>query len=158
TLIGRTIRLDDQPYTVIGVMPANSPFDRWIGDIWIPVSFDGERMNRANHWLISISGGALGLLKPGITIEQGRTEMNAIAARLSTEFPETNKGWGVVLEPYANVLVGPALRQSLYLLLGAVGLVLLIACVNVANVMLASALARDREVAVRLALGAAASR
>ena len=158
TLIGRTIRLDDQPYTVIGVMPANSPFDRWYGDIWIPVSFDGERMNRANHWLITITGGALGLLKPGITIEQARTEMNAIAARLSSEYPETNKGWGVVFEPYANILVGPALRQSLYLLLGAVGLVLLIACVNVANVMLASGLARDREVGVRLALGAAPNR
>ena len=158
TLIGRTIRLDERPFTVIGVMPENSPFDRGFIEIWVPVSFDGERRNRGSHWLLSLSGGALGLLKPGISIEKARAEMDTVAARLSIEYPDTNKGWGVVLEPYENVVANSDLRRSLYLAVAAVVLVLLIACVNIANVLLAWALAREREIVLRLALGAAPTR
>jgi predicted permease len=157
-LIGRTIRLDAEPYTVIGVMPEKSPFDRMYVQLWLPVTFGPERMNRTSHWLLSLTGGALGLLKPGVTIERARAEMEAIGARLSTEYPNTNKGWSVVLQPYAAIVVAKDLQQSLYLLLAAVGMVLLIGCVNVANVMLGRGLAREREVAVRLALGAAPGR
>jgi predicted permease len=153
-LIGRTIRLDGEPYTVIGVMPESSPFDRTYVQAWLPLSFGPERMNRTSHWLLSLTGGALGLLKPGVTLERARAEIEAIAARLSAEYPATNKGWSAVLQPYATIIVGKDLQESLYLLLAAVGMVLLIGCVNVANVMLARALAREREVAVKLALGA----
>ena len=158
SLIGRTIRLDAEAYTVIGVMPENSSFDRMYVQLWLPLSFGPERMNRTSHWLLSLTGGALGLLKAGVTVENARAEMEAIGARLSAEYPNTNKGWSVVLQPYATIVVGKDLQQSLYLLLAAVGMVLLIGCVNVANVMLARGLAREREVAVRLALGAAPAR
>ena len=154
TLVGRSIVLDDHPYTVIGVMPENSPFDRGFVEIWIPVSFEGDRLNRSSHWLLTLTGGAVALLKPGVTVEHARAEMDGIAARLSAAYPDTNKGWGVDLEPYASFVVPPELRRSLYLVFAAVALMLLITCVNVANMMLAWALARDREVAVRLALGA----
>jgi putative ABC transport system permease protein len=148
TLIGRTIPLDGEPYTVIGVMPEKSAFDRTYVQAWLPLTFGPERLNRTSHWLLSLTGGALGLLKPGVTLERARTELETIGARLSAQYPDTNKGWGVVILPYAAIVVGSELKQSLYLLLAAVGLVLLIGCVNVANVMLARALARDREVAV----------
>ena len=94
TLIGRTIRLDERPFTVIGVMPENSPFDRGFIEIWVPVSFEGERRNRGSHWLLSLSGGALGLLKPGISIEKARAEMDTVAARLSIRLPGHEQGVG----------------------------------------------------------------
>jgi putative ABC transport system permease protein len=135
-------------------MPENSPFDRTYTQIWLPLAFGPDRMNRRFHWLLSLTGGALALLKPGVTLDRARAEMETIAARLSVAYPNTNKGWSAVVEPYASVVVGKDLRQSLSLLFGAVGMVLLIGCVNLANVMLARGLAREREVAVRLALGA----
>ena len=156
TLVGRSIRLDGEPYTVVGVMPANSPFDR--GSIWLPLTFGPERMTRGSHWLLTVTGGALARLKPGVSIEQARAELNTIAARVARDHPDTNKDWGVVVEPYASAVVGADLRQSLYLLFAAVGAVLLIACVNLANIMLARGLAREREIAVRLALGATRGR
>jgi len=158
TLIGRAIRLDGDSYTVVGVMPADSPFGRSWTQIWLPLSFPPERMIRHNHWLLTSTGGALGLLKPGVTLERARTELQAISARLATDYPDTNKGWGVVVEPYAAIIVGKTVRQSLYLLLAAVGMVLLIGCVNLANVMVARGLARGREVAIRAALGAGRGR
>jgi len=158
TLIGRSIRLDGQPYTVVGVMPAGGAFDRTHTEIWLPLAVGPDRMNRGSHWLLTITGAALGRLKPGVTVAQARAEMEAIGARLSAEYPSSNRGWSVVVEPYASVVVGQDLAQSLSLLFAAVGMVLLIGCVNLANVMLARALARDREIAVRAALGATRAR
>src|SRR4029077_1399001 len=90
----------------------------------------------------------------GITLERARAEMQAISARLAADHPESNKGWSVAVEPYAAILVNQNLQQSLYLLLAAVGVVLLLTCVNLANVMLPRGMARHREVGIRLALGA----
>jgi putative ABC transport system permease protein len=133
SLLGRSIRLDGEPYTVVGVMPPNSSFDRTYTQIWLPLSFGPDRMTRNAHWLLSLTGGALALLKPGVTLERARAEMEAIGVRLSTDYPNTNKGWSSVVEPYASIVVGKDLRQSLYLLFAAVGMVLLIGCVTFAG-------------------------
>jgi putative ABC transport system permease protein len=153
SLINRPIRLNGEPYTVIGVMPADSPFGR-SGLAYLPLSFPPERLIRANHWLGSMTGAAVGRLKPGVTMEQARAELHTIAARLSADYPETNKGWDIDVEPYAGVLVGDDFRRFLLLLLGAVGCVLLIGCVNLASIMLARGVSRDREIAICAALGA----
>jgi putative ABC transport system permease protein len=157
-LIGRPIRLNRETYTVVGVMPANSPFDRSLTQIWVPLFIPPEQMNRTNHWLISSTGAAVGLLKPGMTLERGRAQLAAVAARLANEYPETNAGSGVVLEPYAAVIVNKNAKDLLSMLSAAVGAVLLIGCVNLAAVLLARGVARNRELAIRTALGAARGR
>src|SRR5205807_8132961 len=123
-LVGRTIELDREPYTVVGIMPANGPFDRMYIEAWVPLSFGPERMNRTTHWLLSLTGGALALLAPGVSLERARAEIETIAARISAEYPATNKGWSVTIEPYASIVIGGDLQKSLYLLLAAVGMVL----------------------------------
>ena len=139
-------------------MPGDGPFGRSLWDVWLPVSFPTDRMVRTDRWLLSTTGGAIGLLKPGITVDQARAELERLAAQLSRDYPDTNDGWSVVVEPLAAVLVGRDLKRLLVLLVVAVGLVLLIGCVNLAHVMLARGVAREREIAIRLALGAGRGR
>jgi putative ABC transport system permease protein len=147
-LIGRSIRLDGEPYTVIGVLPEGSSFDRSFAQIWTPLEFKPENMTRNFHWFISFAK-----LKPGVTLEAARKQMDTIGARIAHDYPDSNKGWGVVVERFSDVIVDQDLKQSLYVLLAAVGMVLLISCANIANLTLVRGSAREREIAIRSALG-----
>ena len=152
-LIGRTIRLDGEPYTVIGVLPEGGSFDRAYAQIWTPLVFKPENMTRDFHWFISYAK-----LKPGITLEAARKQMDVIGARIAHDYPASNKGWGVIVERYSDIMVGRDLKQSLYVLLAAVGMVLLISCANIANLTLVRGASRGREIAIRAALGGERSR
>jgi putative ABC transport system permease protein len=150
-VIGRSISLHDQSYTVVGVMPPQmtSPQD---SDAWFSLgrrSNNSAWMDRSHHPMMFVWG----RLKPGVTVDQARTEMKGIGARLEKAYPETNTKVGVVVTPLLENLVGKY-RTNLGLLLGAVGLVLLIACANLANLFAARGAARAREFAIRTAVGA----
>jgi putative ABC transport system permease protein len=148
-ILNRKIVLDGRPTIVIGVLPAGGAFDRAYNQIWRPLVFEPQNMTRNFHWM-----GSLALLKRGVTLQQARANMDAIGAQIAQQYPDSNKGWGVAVERYADVIVGPDLRRSVLIMMGAVGMVLLIGCVNLANLMMARASTREREVAVRASLGA----
>ena len=149
SVLGRSLSFHNQLYTVVGVMPPEmtSPQET---DVWFPIMRRSPAwQNRAWHPMMF----GWGRLKPGVTVQEARTEMKAIAARLEKQYPDTNAGQSAVVTPLLENLVGDY-RKNLALLLGAVALVLLIACANLANLFAARGAARAREFAIRAAVGA----
>lgn len=147
-LVGHPMQINGEPYTVVGVL-GPGVFDRDAAGIIVPLVFKPEQLNHDFHFLL-----AIGRLKPGVTIQQAQADMNAVAAHIAAAYPKSNKGWGVFVEPFQNAFLPSERKQTLWLLLGAVGFILLIACVNVANLLLARGIARQKELAIRSALGA----
>ena len=148
-IIGQTVTLNSLPRTVIGVMPSHFRFPGREQEIWLPIAFEPEEAaGRGDHYL-----GVVARINPGVTRQQAQAEMDAIAARLEQQYPRTNTDQGVSLVPLHEQIAGNV-RKPLWILLGVVGFVLLIACANVMNLLLARATGRQKELTIRAAMGA----
>ena len=156
--VGQTISLNSESYTIVGIMPAKFAFPtssdpKFQTQMWTPIAWtDKDRSVRGNHNFLVI-----GRLKLDTTLEQAKAEMTTISSRLEQQYPADDKGWGATIIPMREQMVGEV-RTALMILLGAVGFVLLIACANVANLVLVKTLARQKEIAIRTALGASSFR
>jgi putative ABC transport system permease protein len=153
-VVGKAIQLNGEPYNVVGVGPAGFSVSSKL-DVWTPMAFKpDETANdaRGGHYI-----NVVGRLKPGVSVAQARAELTVIADQLAKQYPDPQKGWGIFMMPLQDYLVRDV-KPVLYTLLGAVGCVLLIACANLANLLLARATARHREISIRAALGAGRGR
>jgi predicted permease len=148
-VVGRTVRINGEPATVVGVMGEGFrfPIDQ---DLWLAKTLDLAELDRGDGDTLEV----FGRLRDGVTIDAAQTEMTGIARRLAQSYPETNEGVGAIVQPYTQEFIGTEAIALLYTMLGVVFGVLLFACANVANLLLARSVMRSREVAVRTALGA----
>jgi putative ABC transport system permease protein len=151
---GKLLALDGKPYTVIGVAPGNLEFPAPNTQMWIPLTFSASDKTDHEHRSLSV----IARLKTGVTVKQAQAEMNLVIRRLAVEYPKTNAGWTAAIEPFQGREISDVLRAAVLALLGAVVLVLLIACANLASMLLARGSTRQGELAIRAALGAGQSR
>jgi putative ABC transport system permease protein len=147
-ILGQPIRVNGEPYTVVGVLSPGVG-DRFTFELAAPLAFRSEQINHDYHWLLT-----MGRLKNGVTLQQAQADMDAVTSHIAAAYPVSNKGWGASVEPLKNDFLPRERVRNLWLLLGAVGFVLLITCLNVANLLLAKGSARQREIAIRGSVGA----
>jgi putative ABC transport system permease protein len=147
-ILGKQVHLNGEPYTVIGVQPPGQP-DRLARQLVVPMAFTPEQMNHDFHWLV-----VLGRLKPAVTLAEANADMSEVANHIAAAYPTSNKGLKARVDPLKNDFLDPEVQTILKLLQGVVAFVLLIACVNVANLLLARGMTRQKEIAVRASIGA----
>jgi putative ABC transport system permease protein len=147
-IIGQSIHLDGKPYTVVGIMPRKFVFPQTV-ELWLPMALTPDQWQQRNTHTFLV----LGKLKPGVTLQNANAELRTIARRLAEAYPATNRGWGARVIGIREFEVGDETRSYTFLLLAGVGLVLLIVCANVANLQFVRAASRQKEIAIRVALG-----
>ena len=152
-ILERNLVINGEAHTVVGVLPKGGPFDRAAAQIWKPLSFQASHMTRDFRWL-----GASAKLRPGLSLGSARAGMALVAERMASAHPDSNKGWGVAVDRLADVVIGPELHTAVTILFAATLFVLLIGCVNLANLALARSVSRESEMAVRSAFGAGRGR